>query len=106
VYASAVGGIRITEPAADLAIALAVASAATDAALPDDVVVCGEVGLAGEIRQVPQAERRLAEAARLGFARAVVPATGPKRVDGIELLAVASIAEAISVTNLRRASGN
>jgi DNA repair protein RadA/Sms len=106
VYASAVGGIRVTEPAADLAVALAVASAATDTALPDDVVVCGEVGLAGEIRQVPQAERRLAEAARLGFARAVVPATGPERVDGIELLGVRSIAEAIAVTNLGRAPGH
>jgi DNA repair protein RadA/Sms len=106
VYASAVGGVRVTEPATDLAVALALASAHFNQALPDDLVVCGEVGLAGEVRQVRQTERRLAEAARLGFTRAVVPASGPERVAGIDLLAVSSIAEAIRVTDLRRASGN
>ena len=106
VYASAVGGVRVTEPATDLAVALALASAHTNCALPDDLVVCGEVGLAGEVRQVRHTERRLAEAARLGFTRAVVPASGPERVDGIELLKVHSVAEAIAVTRLRRSSGN
>ena len=72
-FAATVGGMRITEPAADLAIALAVASATVDAALPADVVAIGEVGLAGEVRRVPGVARRLAEAARLGFTRALVP---------------------------------
>ena len=100
VYASAVGGIKVAEPAADLAIALALASAHRERALPDDLVVCGEVGLAGEVRQVRQAERRLAEAARLGFSRAVVPGTGPQRVPGLALLPVRSVAEAIDVAGL------
>ena len=73
VYASTVGGVRLAEPAADLALALAVASAAADRALPADVVAVGEVGLAGEIRRVTGVQRRLAEAARLGFRRALVP---------------------------------
>ncbi|HUR17583.1 MAG TPA: DNA repair protein RadA [Acidimicrobiales bacterium] len=76
VYASAVGGVRVTEPAADLALGLALASAVADRPVPADVVACGEVGLAGEVRQVAQMGRRLAEAARLGFRRAVVPASG------------------------------
>ena len=73
VYASTVGGVRLNEPAADLALALAVASAARDRALPTDVVALGEVGLAGEIRHVTGVQRHLAEAARLGFRRALVP---------------------------------
>ncbi len=73
VYASAAGGARVTEPGADLALSLAVASAALGRPLPDDLVVIGEVGLAGELRQVGQTPRRLAEAARLGFGRALVP---------------------------------
>ncbi|HEY8372319.1 MAG TPA: magnesium chelatase domain-containing protein, partial [Pseudonocardiaceae bacterium] len=68
-----VGGMRVTEPAADLAVALAVASAARDLPLPPDVVVLGEVGLAGEVRRVTGAGRRLAEAQRLGYTRALVP---------------------------------
>lgn len=75
VYASAVGGVRITEPAADLALGLALASAVADRPFPADVVACGEVGLAGEVRQVAHMDRRLAEASRLGFRRAVVPAS-------------------------------
>ena len=63
VFVSTVGGLRVNEPAADLAIALALASAVTGRAIGEDVVACGEVGLAGEIRQVPGLERRLGEAA-------------------------------------------
>jgi DNA repair protein RadA/Sms len=73
VYAATVGGVRVTEPAADLAVALAVASAYGDIPIPAGLVVIGEVGLAGEVRRVPNVGRRLAEAARLGFTRALVP---------------------------------
>jgi DNA repair protein RadA/Sms len=66
--------VRLVEPSADLAVALAVASAAQDRPLPAGTVVLGEVGLAGEVRKVAGVGRRLAEAARLGFTAAVVPA--------------------------------
>ncbi|HSP37247.1 MAG TPA: magnesium chelatase domain-containing protein, partial [Frankiaceae bacterium] len=74
VYTATVGGVRLTEPAVDLALVLAVVSALKDEALPGDLVAVGEVGLAGEVRRVPGIERRLAAAARMGFRRAVVPA--------------------------------
>jgi len=99
VYAVAVGGVRVTEPAADLAVGLALASAMDGRPLRPDVVACGEVGLAGEIRQVPHTVRRLAEAARLGFRRAVVPCSAPA-VDGIELVRAASLLDAVE-TQLR-----
>jgi DNA repair protein RadA/Sms len=73
-YASTVGGARLGEPAADLALALAVASAHTDSPVPQGTVAVGEVGLAGDLRPVTGLPRRLAEAARIGFRRAVVPA--------------------------------
>jgi DNA repair protein RadA/Sms len=73
VYTATVGGMRVVEPAADLAVALAVASAAGDSLLVPRTVVIGEVGLAGEVRQVTGLRRRLAEAARLGFRHALVP---------------------------------
>jgi DNA repair protein RadA/Sms len=72
-YVSSVGGARLAEPACDLAIALAVASAASDQPLAPGTIALGEVGLAGEVRRVGGVSRRLAEAARLGFTRAVVP---------------------------------
>ena len=100
VYASAVGGVRVTEPAADLALALALASAIVNRPFPADVVACGEVGLAGEVRQVGHAARRLAEAGRLGFTRAVVPAsaaaTDVTAGSGVELVRVATLGEAIA----------
>ena len=94
------GGLRIAEPAADLAIALAVASSFRDLPLDPRAVLIGEVGLNGEVRRVPQLERRLAEAARHGFVRAVVPAgeSAPPRERGaptIEAVAVRSVREAI-----------
>jgi DNA repair protein RadA/Sms len=101
VYASAVGGVRLTEPAADLALGLALASAATDVAVPDGLVVCGEVGLAGELRQVAHTQRRLAEAARLGFHRAVVPASAPDPPPGVAVTRVATLAEAVVNLGLR-----
>ncbi|HAP78169.1 MAG TPA: DNA repair protein RadA, partial [Acidimicrobiaceae bacterium] len=83
VFASAVGGVRLTEPGADLAMCLAVVSALSDRPMPADLVVFGEVGLAGELRQAAHAPRRLAEAARMGFRRAIVPAnTGGGAADG------------------------
>ncbi len=87
VYINIVGGIRIQEPAADLAVCLAIGSAARGMQLKDDVVVFGEVGLSGEIRHVPFIERRLAEASKLGFAKAIGPKvrTGsqPAELDGV-----------------------
>ncbi|HEX6471990.1 MAG TPA: DNA repair protein RadA [Streptosporangiaceae bacterium] len=73
VYASTVGGVRLTETSVDLAVALAVAGSKVEQALSPDVIALGEVGLAGEVRAVPGVRRRLAEAGRLGFTRAVVP---------------------------------
>lgn len=95
VYVSALGGVRLVEPAADLGIALALASAAENVAVPDGLVTCGEVGLAGELRQVGQTSRRLAEAARLGFTRAIVPQSAPDGPDGMRVVRAASLAEAI-----------
>jgi DNA repair protein RadA/Sms len=91
------GGIKIDEPAADLAIALAIASSFRDAPVDPDMVAMGEVGLSGEIRAVPQLERRVSEAARLGFKRAVVPRTSARnlKVSGIELVPVSTLREAI-----------
>jgi DNA repair protein RadA/Sms len=94
VYVSTVGGMRLSEPGSDLGVAIAVASAATEMAVPDDLVVVGEVGLGGEVRQVVHAARRLNEAARLGYRRAIVPNSSPK-VDGIQLLRVGTLAEAL-----------
>src|SRR5690606_7964567 len=79
VYVSTVGGIRLTEPAADLAIALAVASAARDEALPAGMAAAGEISLAGEIRPVVAATRREGEARRLGFATVIGEEAGVLR---------------------------
>jgi DNA repair protein RadA/Sms len=101
VFAATAGGVRIGEPAADLAVCLALASAARDRQVPSDLIAIGEVGLGGEVRPVPQLPRRLAEAARLGFRRALVPATGlPKGIkdrSDIDLDPVGSVAESLSV---------
>jgi len=74
VYAATVGGVRLYEPAVDLAVALAIASSTVGLSVPGDIVAIGEVGLAGEVRRVPGLARRVAEAQRLGFRRALVPA--------------------------------
>jgi DNA repair protein RadA/Sms len=100
VYVSAVGGVRLDEPGTDLATCLALASAQTGIAVAPTLVACGEVGLGGELRQVGQTPRRLAEAARLGFTRAIVPASAPNGVSGIEIRRVGSLAEAIAVAGL------
>ena len=99
-YVSTVGGVKVSEPASDLAIALAMASSVSDRALPPGVVAMGEVGLAGEIRAVTGIPRRLAEAARLGFRHAVVP-TGSMGSDpvpaGMEVFEVHDIRQAVSL---------
>ena len=100
VYALAVGGVRVNEPGADLALGLAVASALRGRPAPPDLVACGEVGLGGELRQVAHTPRRLAEAARLGFKRAMVPYSAPQPVEGIELMRVGTLADAIDRVGL------
>ena len=100
VYASAVSGVRVHEPAADLGLALALASSALDRPIPHGVVACGEIGLAGELRQTGQIERRLIEAARVGFTTAVIPAGAPPTPDGIVGLRAETVTEALQLTNL------
>ena len=100
VYALAVGGVRIVEPGADLALALALTSSVTGTALAADLVACGEIGLCGELRQVGQTGRRLAEAARLGFRRAIVARSAPDPPAGLEVLRAATLVEAIAKAGL------
>jgi DNA repair protein RadA/Sms len=103
VFVSAVGGVRVGEPGADLAVALSLASALSDVALPPGLVALGEVGLAGELRQVSQTARRLAEAARLGFTEAIVPASAPepdRAAAALRLRRVGSLSEAVEVAGL------
>ena len=95
VYASTVGGMRVTEPAADLALAAAVASSVRDTAIRP-IVALGEVGLAGEVRRVTGLGRRLAEAERLGFRRALVPPDPGPVPAGIRVTEVRSVADAIA----------
>ncbi|MGX1852586.1 DNA repair protein RadA [Streptomyces sp. NBC_01456] len=97
IYSATVGGVKLTEPAADLAVALALASAASDTPLPKNLVAIGEVGLAGEVRRVTGVQRRLSEAARLGFTHALVPSDPGKIPDGMRVLEVANVGEALSV---------
>ena len=95
VYASVAGGVRVSEPGVDLAIALAVAGTRLSRVLDAETVVMGEVGLGGEVRQVAQAERRLSEAARLGFRRVIGPPSMP-RVAGMSPVAAATLADALA----------
>lgn len=96
VYTATVGGMRVVEPAADLALALAVASAHTDRPLPGGLVVVGEVGLAGEVRRVPGVARRLAEAARLGFTKALVPPDSGDPPAGVKAIVVPDLRAALA----------
>jgi DNA repair protein RadA/Sms len=97
VYASTVGGVRLTEPATDLAVALALAGGAQNSALATGLIAIGEVGLAGEIRRVTALTRRLAEAARLGFTHALVPPDPGRVPPGIETIEVADLGQALRV---------
>ena len=99
VYANLAGGLSLAEPGLDLPLALALASSLRDRPIAPGTVAVGEVGLLGELRTVGGIERRLREAARLGFSRAIIPATSRGRlpaVPGLEVIAVASLREAIS----------
>jgi len=99
VYANLAGGLALDEPALDLPIAIALASSFRDRAVRPGTVAIGEVGLLGELRSVSGLERRLREAARLGFNRAIVPRAsrgGPSpQIDGMDVIAVASLREAV-----------
>jgi DNA repair protein RadA/Sms len=97
VFVNAVGGVRIGEPAADLAAALAIVSSLTDRPIPGKLLAFGEVGLAGEVRPAPRGQDRLKEAAKLGFERAIVPqANAPKgRIAGLEVIAVERVDQAV-----------
>ena len=100
VFANIVGGLRVGETAADLAIALAVVSSLTEKPVPQDLVVFGELGLTGEIRPVPFGEERLAEAQKHGFKRALVPrANAPRRPLGIDVLPVDRLSEALALVH-------
>ncbi|WP_371325368.1 DNA repair protein RadA [Dechloromonas sp. ZY10] len=97
VFVNAVGGVKISEPAADLAVLMSIASSLKNKPLPSKLVVFGEVGLAGEIRPAPRGQERLKEAAKLGFTRALVPEANLPRqpIPGIEVIAVRRIDEAV-----------
>jgi DNA repair protein RadA/Sms len=99
VFVNAVGGVRIGEPAADLATCLAIVSSLTDRPIRSKTVVFGEVGLAGEVRPAPRGQDRLREAAKLGFERAIVPRANlaKTRVPGIEVIAVERVDQAVQV---------
>ncbi len=97
VFVNAVGGVRIAEPAADLAVLLAIVSSLRDKPLPDGLAVFGEIGLAGEIRPAPRGQERLREARKLGFGRALIPrANAPKHdIEGLRVIAVDRLDQAL-----------
>lgn len=99
VYMNVIGGLSISEPAADMAIATALVSSLTDRVVPDDLLIIGELGLAGECRAVSNLEQRVREAARLGFTRAIVPFRNvekrPIQVEGMKIIPVKSVFEVI-----------
>ncbi|MBN1310577.1 MAG: DNA repair protein RadA [Anaerolineae bacterium] len=101
VFVNVIGGLKIDEPAVDLAVALAIASSVKDRPIPADLVVVGEVGLSGELRAVSQLPARLNEAAKLGFRRALIPKTvrqsGDPLPEGVEAIHVRSLDEAMDV---------
>ncbi|MEY4643225.1 MAG: hypothetical protein RLZZ596_56 [Pseudomonadota bacterium] len=99
VFVNAVGGVRISEPAADLAVLLAITSSLRGKPLPKGFIAFGEIGLAGEVRPAPRGLERLKEAAKLGFAQAIVPkANAPKKsIDGMTIHAVERVEEALEV---------
>lgn len=101
VFVNAVGGVKITEPASDLPVLLAILSSLKNRILPKGLVVFGEVGLAGEIRPAPRGQERLKEAAKLGFSTALIPkANAPKKpIEGLKIIAVSRLEEAIDKLN-------
>jgi DNA repair protein RadA/Sms len=99
IMVNVIGGLRVSEPAADLGMALAIASSSKDVEVAPMTAAVGEIGLSGEIRKVAQLERRLGEVARLGFTRCIVPKAGDKinNIKDIQLIPVASLREAVAV---------
>jgi len=99
VLVNVAGGIRVQEPAADLGLALAIAGSFKDLSLPEGTVVIGELGLAGEVRRVGRMERRLQEAGRRGFTRAIVPRGAGEAARGLSLecLEVREVREAVAL---------
>ena len=100
-YVNIVGGMRLDEPAADLAVAMALVSGYRDIALDEKLIAFGEIGLSGELRSVPRAEARINEAARLGFTKCILPKACLKQIsscpDSLELIGVRSLGQAISI---------
>jgi DNA repair protein RadA/Sms len=98
VFINAVGGVKISEPAADLAVLLAIQSSMRNKPLPRGLVTFGEVGLAGEIRPAPRGQERLREAAKLGFSIALVPKSNLPRqkIEGLQVIGVERIDEAMA----------
>ena len=100
VYINVAGGLELSEPAADLALCAAVASSLKDKPVGPEIAIMGEVGLAGEVRTVPQCERRISECARLGFTTLIVPRTNAGRIknpEGVKVIGVDTVAQALSV---------
>jgi len=99
VFVNAVGGVRIGEPAADLAVSLAIVSSLTDKPIAGNLAVFGEIGLAGEVRPAPRGQERLREIGKLGFEKAVIPKSNlPKvKIPGLELFAVDRVDQAVQL---------
>ena len=97
VFINVVGGVRVQEPAVDLPILLATLSSFRDFILPRELVVFGEVGLAGEIRPVPNGQERLREASKHGFKHAIIPAANAPKdgIEGLEIIPVSRLSESI-----------
>jgi DNA repair protein RadA/Sms len=100
VFVNIVGGVRVNETGADLAVALAVVSSLRSRPLPDGTVVFGEIGLSGEVRPVPHGPERLREAVKHGFGRALIPRANAPRgtVKGLEVTAIERVAEALAAS--------
>lgn len=101
VFVNVVGGVKVTETSADLALLLALLSSFRNRALPHDLVVFGEVGLAGEIRPVPSGQERIAEAAKHGFRRAIVPhSNAPKKpIPDMQIFTVKKLSDALEIVS-------
>ena len=99
VFVNVVGGVKVTETSADLALILALISSFRNRSLPQDLVVFGEVGLAGEIRPVPSGQERISEAAKHGFKRAIIPhGNAPKKpIKGMEVFTVKKLSDALDI---------
>ena len=100
VYINVAGGLELSEPAADLALCVAFVSSLTDKPVGPEIAVMGEVGLAGEVRTVPQCDRRISECARLGFTTIIVPRANARRSgipEGVRVVGVDTVAQALSI---------